>query len=71
MTPKQASTRLSERLQELTLSDENTVGLREVSFGDSKVGNAKTPGKTPGRKVRKFTARKWDLGDENEIDCGY
>lgn len=27
-----------------------------------------SPMKTPGKKVRKFTARKWDLGDENEID---
>ena len=71
MTPRQASTRLSERLQELTLSDANAGGLREVSLGDSNAGNARTPGKTPGRKVRKFTARKWDLGDENEIDCGY
>ncbi len=25
--------------------------------------------KTPGRKVRKLTARKWDLMDENEMDA--
>ena len=24
---------------------------------------------TPGKKVRKFTARKWDFMDENELDA--
>lgn len=26
-------------------------------------------GKTPGKKVRKLTTRKWDLMDENELDA--
>lgn len=56
------STRLSERLQELTLQDDNELGNRVRN-----TPVAKTPGGT-GRKVRKFTARKWDLGDENELD---
>ena len=30
---------------------------------------SKSPGKTPGKKIRKLTARKWDLMDENEIDA--
>lgn len=25
--------------------------------------------KTPGKKIRKFTARKWDFMDENEMDA--
>ena len=25
--------------------------------------------KTPGKKVRKFTARRWDFMDENEMDA--
>ena len=29
----------------------------------------KTAGKTPGKKVRKLTTRKWDLMDENELDA--
>ena len=29
----------------------------------------KTPGKTPGKKVRKLTTRKWDLMDENDLDA--
>ena len=28
-----------------------------------------SPAKTPGKKIRKLTARKWDLMDENEIDA--
>lgn len=34
----------------------------------AKVGS-NTPGKTPGKKIRKLTARKWDLMDENEMDA--
>lgn len=55
------STRLSEKLQELTLRDDSELGNRVRN-----TPVAKTPG--TGRKVRKFTARKWDLGDENELD---
>ncbi|KAL6718802.1 hypothetical protein ACLMJK_003036 [Lecanora helva] len=29
----------------------------------------KSPAKTPGKKIKKLTARKWDLMDENEIDA--
>lgn len=38
---------------------------------NSEKGLAASPVKTPGKKIRKFTARKWDLGDENELDEGY
>ena len=31
--------------------------------------NDKKEVKTPGKKVRKFTARKWDFMDENEMDA--
>ena len=31
-------------------------------------GVGKAEVKTPGRKVRKLTARKWDLMDEREMD---
>jgi len=30
---------------------------------------SKSPGKTPEKKIRKLTARKWDLMDENEMDA--
>ena len=30
---------------------------------------AKTPGKTPAKKMKKFTAKKWDFMDENELDA--
>lgn len=29
----------------------------------------KSPAKTPGKKIRKLTARKWDLMDENELEA--
>ena len=29
----------------------------------------KKEAKTPGKKIRKFTARKWDLMDEKEMDA--
>ena len=32
-------------------------------------GERKSPGKTPGKKIRKLTTRKWDLMDENEMDA--
>ena len=48
------------KLNALSLSHENGVGSSPLKS-------------TPGRKVRKMTARKWDLGDENELewDVGY
>ena len=30
---------------------------------------ARSPGKTAGKKIRKLTARKWDLMDEKEMDA--
>lgn len=35
---------------------------------ESGLGSSSPAKMTPGRKVRKLTTRKWDLGDENEID---
>lgn len=43
--------------------------MREMSLGPSSPPRAKTPG-TAAKKMRKLTARKWDLMDENEMD-GY
>lgn len=42
--------------------------LNSLSLNSDK-GMGASPAKTPGsmRKVRKLTARKWDLGNENEL----
>lgn len=40
--------------------DENDESGMEASKGEVK---------TPGRKVRKLTAKKWDLMDENEMEA--
>lgn len=40
--------------------------LNAISLTESK---AQSPGKTPGKKMRKLTTRKWDLMDENELDA--
>ncbi|KAK4697259.1 hypothetical protein P7C71_g789, partial [Lecanoromycetidae sp. Uapishka_2] len=44
--------------------------FNSLSLGESapKAGT-NSPGKTPGKKIRKLTARKWDLMDENEMDA--
>ena len=39
----------------------------EGKYAQNAVG--KTPNKTPGKKMKKLTARKWDLMDENEMDA--
>ena len=44
------------------ISKLNTITLTDQSEG-------KSPSKTPAKKMRKLTARKWDLMDENEIDA--
>lgn len=43
--------------------------LNSLSLNSEK-GMGASPMKTPGKKFRKFTARRWDLGDENDLD-GY
>ncbi|KAF6239655.1 hypothetical protein HO173_002201 [Letharia columbiana] len=40
-----------------------------MSLIDAAAYKAQSPGKTPGKKMRKLTARKWDLMDENEMDA--
>jgi hypothetical protein len=40
----------------------NGLGLTEPA-------ECRSPGKTPGKKIRKLTARRWDLMDENEMDA--
>ena len=58
--------------QELSFEDDcgtTLFKLNSMSLNSDK-GKGASPVKTPGKKVRKFTARKWDLGDENELD-GY
>lgn len=40
-----------------------------MSLIDAAEYKAQSPGKTPGKKMRKLTARKWDLMDENEMDA--
>ena len=52
--------------------DAITSALRGMTLGERQPPSwaLKTPGKqgqTPGKKVRKLTARKWDLADENEL----
>lgn len=42
-------------------------GLNHMTAGNT--NEIKSPAKTPGRKVTKLTARKWDLMDENEMDA--
>ena len=48
------------------LSKLNGLGLTDPAEARSP---EKTPGKTPGIKVRKLTTRKWDLMDENDLDA--
>lgn len=43
--------------------------LNSLSLNSEK-GMGASPIKTPGKKIRKLTARRWDLGNENELD-GY
>lgn len=49
------------QLNSLSLNSEKALGL-------SPARKVTTPA---GKKVRKLTARKWDLGDENELDEGF
>lgn len=70
------------RVPSLTLTDVRLAAggaARNESFGTalSKLNGMtladpvdnKSPGKTPGKKIKKLTARKWDLMDENEMDA--
>ena len=43
--------------------------FNSMSLTDAAEYKAQSPGKTPGKKMRKLTARKWDLMDENEMDA--
>ena len=43
--------------------------LNGMSLRDAAEGKAQSPGKTAGKKMRKLTARKWDLMDEDELDA--
>lgn len=43
--------------------------LNGMSLTDPAEHKSQSPGKTPGKKMRKLTARKWDLMDENEMDA--
>lgn len=43
--------------------------LNGMSLTDPAEYKPQSPGKTPGKKMRKLTARKWDLMDENEMDA--
>lgn len=40
-----------------------------MSLTDAAECKPQSPGRTPGKKMRKLTARKWDLMDENEMDA--
>lgn len=46
------------------MSKLNGMKLTEVA-----ASKLQSPGKTPGKKMRKLTTRKWDLMDENELDA--
>ena len=43
--------------------------LNGMSLRDASEPSRQSPGKTPGKKMRKLTTRKWDLMDENEMDA--
>ena len=43
--------------------------LNGMSLRDATEPRRQSPGKTPGKKMRKLTTRKWDLMDENEMDA--
>ena len=43
--------------------------LNGMSLTDAADCKPQSPSKTPGKKMRKLTARKWDLMDENEMDA--
>ena len=43
--------------------------LNGMNLTDPAEYKPQSPGKTPGKKMRKLTARKWDLMDENEMDA--
>ena len=43
--------------------------LNGMSLTDVIEPRTQSPGKTPGKKMRKLTTRKWDLMDENEMDA--
>ena len=43
--------------------------LNGMSLKDASEPRRQSPGKTPGKKMRKLTTRKWDLMDENEMDA--
>ncbi|CAF9922854.1 MAG: hypothetical protein ALECFALPRED_002247 [Alectoria fallacina] len=43
--------------------------FNSMSLTDAAEYKPQSPGKTAGKKMRKLTARKWDLMDENEMDA--
>ena len=43
--------------------------LNGMSLTDAVDGKQQSPSKTAGKKMRKLTARKWDLMDENEMEA--
>lgn len=43
--------------------------LNGLSLMDAAESKPQSPGKTPGKKMKKLTARKWDLMDEKEMDA--
>ena len=43
--------------------------LNSMSLTEAAESKAQSPVKTPGKKMRKLTTRKWDLMDENEMDA--
>ena len=40
-----------------------------MSLTDAAECKPQSPSKTPGKRIKKLTARKWDLMDENEMDA--
>ena len=62
----QSPTRSAKKPQPLRLMSDNGSALYE-QLGDLSVKDKKEI-KTPGKKMRKFTARRWDFMDENEME---
>ena len=67
----QSPTRSANRSQPLRLMSDNSATPRPTLYeqlNDLSLKEKKEI-KTPGKKMRKFTARRWDFMDENEMEA--
>lgn len=67
----QSPTRSAKKSQPLRLVSDNGASLRSTlheQLSDLSLKDKKEI-RTPGKKMRKFTARRWDFMDENEMEA--